>query len=84
MVTILERLAFRQLVEVDSSRVKVLEGGAPGSDQLELLAQLFAPASILNVILTVESDRRTAGMWQAKSKPQAIVIYERLKKVRFH
>jgi hypothetical protein len=38
----------------------------------------------LDVILTLERDRRTAGMWQAKSKPQAIVINERLKKVRFH
>jgi hypothetical protein len=38
----------------------------------------------LNVVLTLERDRRSAGMWQAKSKPQAIVINERLKKVRFH
>ena len=38
----------------------------------------------LNVILTLERDRRTAGMWQAKSKPQAIVVNERLEKVRFH
>jgi serine/threonine protein kinase len=54
-------------------------------DLLSLSCCIVVCAGInLNLILTLERDRRTARMWQAKSKPQTIVIHQRLKKIRFH
>ena len=69
--------------KIDLREINDFVTSTAGSLQLELLHS-FRTGISLNVILTLERDRRTAGMWQAKSKPQAIVINERLKKVRFH
>lgn len=74
---------FSQRSMADSSGAKLRE--VELQDLIRLSCCTVVRTGInLNVILTLERDRRTAGMWQAKSKPQAIVINERLKKVRFH